>query len=150
MCFYKFENILIGSRVSGEKLVFDRYFEFSGRKWKQFFKTVYCSDHYNRTCLFNIRILKLSQFVFESLPKYDVSATIWIFLTKQEVFFSNLYILLITTIELENMPLKFWKYPNLFSSYSQKRFSASICIFHMKPEVDLWNLYLLLSTTIDL
>ena len=36
----------------------------------------------------------------------------WTFSTKPEVEFSDLYFLLINTIKLENLPLKFWKYLN--------------------------------------
>ena len=62
-------------------------------------------------------------------------------LTKQEVDFSILYILLITTIELENLPLEFLKYLSYFSSNWQiKGFWRLFLIFLTKQEVDFFEL----------
>ena len=63
----------------------------------------------------------------------DFQRLFLIILTKQEVDFSDLYIVLITTIQLENLPLEFLKYFNYFSSYWQKKqFSAAILHFPHK------------------
>ena len=63
-----------------------------------------------------------------------------IFNMKPEVDLSNLYFLLITTIELENLPLKILKCLNNFSIYWRKTcFRRPFWIFLTKQEVDFQN-----------
>ena len=87
-------------------------------------------------CIFNI-----SQLVRKLSAKNRFRWPFWICATKPEVEFSNLYLLLITTIDLENMPLEFWKYLNKFSGYQRKTgLRWPFWIFATKPEVKFSNL----------
>ena len=96
-------------------------------------------SYWTRKCA--VKKLKISQIVLEILAKKRFSRLFWNFLTKQEVDFSILYILLITTIELENLPLEFLKYLNYFSrNWQIKGFWRLFLIFLTKQEVDFFEL----------
>ena len=127
------------------------FLKFPDETGSRFFKPIIFKYHFYRTWKLAIKISKMSLLVLELLAKYGFQRLFWIFLTKQEVDFSNLLFLIITSIELEILHLEYLKYLNKFSNNWQKTcFRWLFCIFNMKPEVDLSNLYFLLITTIEL
>ena len=66
----------------------------------------------------------------------------WIFSTKPELYFSNLFFLLIITIKLKNFLIELWKYLNKFSSYWRKTgFRRPFWIFTAQTEVEFSNIY---------
>ena len=86
--------------------------KFSDETRRRFFEPLDFTIHYNRTWKFAIRMLIISQFNLDLLTKTGFWRPFWIFKTKPEVVFLNQYFFLITTIEPENLPFKFWKYLN--------------------------------------
>ena len=72
------------------------------------YKPIYLTNHYQQSWKSTVKILKISQLVLKLMAKNRFSAAILNFWTFK-VEFSNLYFLLISTIDLENLPLEFWK-----------------------------------------
>ena len=117
------------------------------RLWKIIIIDVW--SYWTRKCA--VKNLKISQLVLEILAKKRFSRLFWNFLTKQEVDFSILYILLITTIELENLPLEFLKYLSHFlSNLEILGFLRLFWIFLTKQEEDFSISYIFLITTFEL
>ena len=85
---------------------------FFDKTGSRFFKPLYFTNHYHRSWKFAIEIFKIAQLVLNLSAKNRFRRQFCIFTTKPEVEFSNLYILQITTIDPENLPLKFWQYLN--------------------------------------
>ena len=86
-----------------------KFYDHTGSR---IYEPIYLTNHYHRSWKFTVKILKISQLVLKLLAKTGFRRLFWIFLAKQEVDFSNSHIFLITTIELENMPLESLKYLN--------------------------------------
>ena len=76
MCWYKFENIQISSRVIGKNLFSAAVLNFLDETGSRFFILIYCTDHYYRTWKFAIKISKISQLVLELFIKKRFSVAI--------------------------------------------------------------------------
>ena len=85
---------------------------FYDKTGSRVFEPLFFKNHYHRSWKFAIRIFNISQLVRKLSAKKGFRRPFWIFATKPEVEFSNLYFLQITTIDLENLPLEFRKYIN--------------------------------------
>ena len=124
---------------------------FYDQTGSRFLEPIFFTNHYHRTEILPLEFRKYLYYFSFYWRKTGFRRPFWIFTTEPEVEFSNLYILQITTIDHENLPLKIWKYLNYFSSYLRKNgFRRLFWIFTTKPEVEFSNLYFLLISTIEL